>query len=476
MHARLAARHGQHSSSFLVAAIRLGTLVLPAVLLFVGTLRSSGTGNVILSLGTLFQVMACVLAVATRPNWQQPIGSAVIMLYVIALSWLLLGGAGLDDWFLHLSQAILLVVPLGFFSLQSLRESGAMALRRARQLAAQLAHRREWPADPNACRALPEVKALRDALHVDASPALALLKHPKAQVRLAALAALEFRQNWRPGQPEAVLRVAQNVPEPEVRAAAVFALANIDDRMMIEALAAFLRDPSRLVRQAATEALLWNSEQRWSWIAASVRGALADPICQDDGPLTYEGRLLPPDAVGDLTAWAAEKGLLALRAAMTLGHHYTHALAAGPDPALIKELRRQLADVHAPAMLRLEIARLLHQNRELDQTVLHRLLEPSTPAPLRLIAVEALLGKGESIEAVAALRDLGRLPNREIALATAEVAQRRLGVELGLPRGQPLPPVQSRLAADVARRVLAWASQNEFHEEESAGVPLEEFE
>src|SRR5262249_3482627 len=157
------------------------------------------------------------------------------------------------------SQAVLLVVPLGFFALQSLRESGAPALRRARQLASQLANRREWPADANACRALPEVKALREALHVDASPALALLKHPKAQVRLAALAALEFRQNWRRGQPEAVLRVAQNVPEPEVRAAAVFALANIDDRMMIEALAAFLRDPSRLVRQAATEALLWNS-------------------------------------------------------------------------------------------------------------------------------------------------------------------------------------------------------------------------
>jgi hypothetical protein len=30
---------------------------------------------------------------------------------------------------------------------------------------------------------------------------------------------------------------------------------------------------------------------------------------------------------------------------------------------------------------------------------------------------------------------------------------------LGLPRGQPLPSVQSRLAADVARRLLLWASQ-----------------
>ena len=61
--------------------------------------------------------------------------------------------------------------------------------------------------------------------------------------------------------------------------------------------------------------------------------------------------------------------------------------------------------------------------------------------------------------AIAALHDLARLPNREIALATAEVVQRRLGVDLGLPHDQPLPPVQSRVDAEVARRVLTWAVQ-----------------
>jgi hypothetical protein len=32
---------------------------------------------------------------------------------------------------------------------------------------------------------------------------------------------------------------------------------------------------------------------------------------------------------------------------------------------------------------------------------------------------------------------------------------------MGLPRGQAAPPVHSRLAADVARRVLVWAAQQE---------------
>ena len=55
------------------------------------------------------------------------------------------------------------------------------------------------------------------------------------------------------------------------------------------------------------------------------------------------------------------------------------------------------------------------------------------------------------------LKDLARLPNREIALATADVVQRRLGVDLGMGIGQPLPPVQTRQAAEIARRVTQWA-------------------
>jgi hypothetical protein len=165
--------------------------------------------------------------------------------------------------------------------------------------------------------------------------------------------------------------------------------------------------------------------------------------------------------VADLTAWACEKGVLALRAALTLGAHADLVLSHGPDPKLAQALRDQVADVHAPPVLRLELARVLQRHQELDDRVLVRLLDPSTPAPVRLIAVETLLSRGDSPEATAALHDLARLPNREIALATAELLQRRMGVDVGLPRNEPLPPVHSRLAAEVARKVQMWSSRQQ---------------
>ena len=94
--------------------------------------------------------------------------------------------------------------------------------------------------------------------------------------------------------------------------------------------------------------------------------------------------------------------------------------------------------------------------------MLDRLLNPANPAPLRLIAAETIMAEHTEgplrAAAIAALRDLARLPNREIALATADVIQRRLGVDLGLGLGQPLPPVHSRQAADITRRVMGWAA------------------
>ena len=134
-------------------------------------------------------------------------------------------------------------------------------------------------------------------------------------------------------------------------------------------------------------------------------------------------------------------------------------LKADADPVQVARLQDVVDNVHAPPMLRLELARLLQQLGALKALHLRNLVSPSTPAPLRLLAVEGLLASGESGQALAALQDLARLPNREIALAVAEVAQRRLGVDFGFPENQPTPPVQSRAAAEIARRVLAWASQ-----------------
>lgn len=446
----------------LALGVRLFVLLLPSFILLVATLRDPGGVNIMLWMGTAFQAVVCVLSLFSRGGWRQPLGPSVITLYLIALAWLWFGDKH-EDWYTTLSKAVLLVVPLIVFGFQTLYDSGAPAMRRANLLARRLTDRKDWPADLAACLTLPEVKALRGALGLDAAPALALLSDPRPEVRVAALAAVEFRKDWRPGQAELVLQVAQRAEQPLVRAAAVTALGNLEDRDLVERLAQFLHDTSREVRRAAVEAILWDTEKRWGWLRYSIRRILADPILASDGPLISDGQLLTDEAVKDLTAWCAEKGVLAARSAQTLVAHYNRALTDRPDPARLQALRRQLGDPHTPAVLRLELGRLLQQFQELDQSLLEGMIEPSNPATLRLIACETVLsGNPEGVlhdQAVCALRDLARLPNREIALATADVVQRRLGVDLGLGLAQPLPPVQSRQAAEITRRVMHWASQ-----------------
>jgi hypothetical protein len=288
---------------------------------------------------------------------------------------------------------------------------------------------------------------------------LQLLNHRKIQVRVAALAALEFRQSWRPGQTEVVLHTARTAKEPAVRATAVLALANTDERLMLEALGEFLWDPSQVVRLAARDGLLWNLEQRWPWIRMLCRQALSHPATQQDGPLCRENQLFPDEVVSDLFAWSADKGLLALRAAATLAAHYHHAITLQANPALPEELRQLVVAPKTPALLRIELTRLLHHLRELDEKTAWQLLESSMPGPIRLLAAEILLAAGHTSEIVLVLRDLARVPNREIALTVADVVQRCLGVELGLPRDQDLPPAQSRIAVEVVRRLLAWAAR-----------------
>lgn len=460
----------------LAVFVRCAILLLPSGLLLVACLRAPEGLRLMLWMAFAFQVGVCFLSFLNRGNWRAPVGPSVITLYLIALAWVWLGGDGHDDWLTHLTKAIFLVVPLVVFGHQTLTESGATMIRRARVLADRLAHRKEWPADPAACRTLPEVKALRAALSIDASPALALLKHPRAEVRVAALAALEFRKDWRPGQAELVLQTAQRTEQPAVRAAAVAALANLDDRELVEAVAQFLHDTSIEVRRAATESLLWDTEHRWSWICFAVRRVLADPLYQNDGPLCHNGELLSVEAVNDLVAWSAEKGVLAHRAALTLGEHYSRALAEQPDESLLESLRKQLGDPHAPAPLRIELGRLLQAHQELDDPLLEMMLNAANPAPLRLIAVETVLAEHTDGPlhglALAALRDLAHLPNREIALATAEVIQRRLGIDLGLGLGQPPPPIHTRQAAEVTRRVMTWATQYELPENVEDSQPL----
>src|SRR5260370_1806789 len=296
--------------------------------------------------------------------------------------------------------------------------------------ARRLEDRKNWPSDLAGCRALPEVKALREAVHSDPVPALAMLLQPRPQIRIAALAALEFRRHWEPGQDELVLSVDQHAQEPEVRAAAIMALANNDDRILVERLAEYLRDSSPEVRRAATEALLWNTERRWPWIRPAVRMALADAACEADGPLIPNGQMLSSQPMNDMTPWAAEKGVMAIRAALTLGVHYERLLNQERDNFLIQDLQKQLANPNTSTPLRMELARLLKKDNLLPRDFHEKLLDSANPAPLRLIAAEALLAEGKHTGAVTALREVARLPNREIALATAVIVQRRVGTVL----------------------------------------------
>jgi HEAT repeat protein len=439
----------------------LGVLLLPAILLLWAASTTSGPARNILWLGTLFQGLATLLALFGRGNLSDPASWPVVMLYVVAFSWLLFGGAGVPAQLRLPAQGVLLCVPLWLFGWMCLKQSGALALREGCVLADRLTRRKHWPADLMQIREMPEVQALRDALTVDASPVFPLLTHARVEARMAGLAALEYRTSWRPGQPQYLLGVVQNATEPEVKAEGLLALACVDDRTVLEPMTECLWDESPLVRQAAADALLWTTDLRWPWIRMALRQALGHPATQHDGAVIREGQTLTSEVVVDLTTWTADKGTLAQRAALTLGVHYDRLLSLGSDPTVIQALQKELTDPHTPAVWRLEIARLLAQYHELSPDVARNLLDGANPAPLRLLAIETMLGKGHNSEAVAALTELARLPNREMALAAAELVQRRLGVDLGLRRGQTLPPVHSRQAAEIVRNVQVWADRQD---------------
>src|SRR5438132_4115156 len=309
-----------------IVALKVGLQFLPAAVLLACALAKPHWA---LWAGSIFQLaLVGLLRLIDRGQGWRTLGTSALVLYLTAIAWLWvgLGIRNPSDQMFGLSLAILIVIALIVFGLQILADSGAQETRNARMLAQRLEDRTNWPEDLASCRDLPEVKDLREAIHNDPVPALAMLLQPRPQVRVAALAALVFRKHWEPGQAELVLSVAQHAPEPEVRAGAIIALANMEHRPMVDRLADYLCDPSQGVRRAATEALLWNSEKRWTWIRPAVRKALCDAVQEEDGPLIPNGQLLSSDAVTDLTASSAEKGVMAIRAALTLGAHYERLL------------------------------------------------------------------------------------------------------------------------------------------------------
>lgn len=456
-------RAGSVPTSFRTRFARFLVFLLPIMLLSLATVRAGLWGNSrsILFVAIGFQVVASLIGYRMLRLGRQPLGSSILVLYLLALGWMWVGFGNMvrDDWFFQFAQGALVIVLLLVFAARIVRESEPRAVHQAYRLAQQLAERKDWPADLESCRFLPEIKALREAINADATPAFALLRNARPQVRLAALTALESRGDWRTGQAELVFDVAYRATEPLIRAAALRTLAHVEERNLLEKIAEYLRDSSPEARRATADALLWDTEHRWPWIRSAVRRALADPALQEDGSLIQGGQILALEAVKDLNAWLTEKGMVSIRAAQTLAAHYGRSLSEGGSDKLAKELRQQLLDARAPAVLRIELAQLLHSKQLLDKPTQERLLDPMNPAPVRLIVAEALLSNGRHAGAVTALRDVARVPNREIALATADVVQRRLGIDMGLAPGEALPKGSSRQAAEITRRVMQWAQQ-----------------
>jgi hypothetical protein len=435
-------------------AVGLALLVFPCAVLSLLALR---TQLLPLWVGAGVQAMFALVFFRAQPVWRPPVSASMVVLYLIGLAWLWLPTRDSADWAVHAGQGGLLLVAVALAAFHDLTRTGAEPLRRANKWCGRLAARRHWPRHLADCRALPEVAALREAVRDEVRPVLALLADPRAEVRCAALGALEYRPAWAPGEAELVLKAAREGAEPAVRAAAAYAMAAVESGEVVAGLAGFLRDPAAEVRAAAAEALLWNLEARWPSARDGVREALADPRLADDGPLFATGRL-PIAALADLVAWSEERAPLAHRAIQTLTEQYGRDLLAGDSPELASHLSAMMLDAEVPPALRVELAALLRDHHMLTADLLDRLTNMDQPGPIRLFAAEQMLRiNPNDPDGVDVLRGLARQPNREMALAVAGILQAVLGLDLGLPAGQA-PQPGSKQAAEVARRVLMWAN------------------
>lgn len=412
-----------------------------------------------LAAGAGVQALFVLVFFRAHPVWRPPVSASVIILYLIALGWAWLPTRGMNDWAAHIGQGVLLIGAVGLVILHDLARTGAEPLRRANKWSRRLTARTHWPLQLADCRALPEAEALREAVRDEPVPALALLSDPRPQVQVAALGALEYRPYWRPGEAELVLQVARGAREPAVRAAGAYALAGAGTAELVEELAGFLRDPAPEVRHAAIEALLWDGDRRWPLARDAVREALADPKRAQDGPLFIGTGRLPAAAVADLVTWSAEHPPLAKRAIMTLIEQYHRGLMDADRPELASELAAEMLAAETPPGLRIELAALLRNHQMLGPDLLDRMTNLDQPGPMRLFAAEVmLLTNPNDPDGVDVLRGLARQPNRELAVQIGGILQNVLGMEIGLPAGDELPAPNSKAAADIARRVLAWAN------------------
>ena len=409
----------------------------------------------LLAIGALAQVVGSVLFVRSRYAWRPPTSSLVICLYIIALGWVWFATHESADWFARLTRGLFLLIAVGLLVMHDMTRTGLEPRRRARVLCSRLLSRTRWPRSCEEYAFLPEVWGLRDAVREDPTLAFGLFDDPRPEVHLAALTALQERSYWRWDEAAVVLGMAKKTAHPEVRAAAVRAVATADNIDVSLGIIEYLKDPTWEVRAAACESLLAGGPRRWAVARGGVRAVLADPTFLADGPLPGAAGKLSAIAVCDLTAWAIEPPPLSERTARTLLDHFETVLLEKTDPALASELGRQVTDQETPPLLRVELANLLRKLNLLPPDLLDRMTDPDQPSPIRLIAVEAMLDlDATDPAALDVLRGLGRQPNRETALAIARILQQYCQIDFGLPTSGLTP----KLAAEVAQRVNRWAS------------------
>jgi hypothetical protein len=390
--------------------------------------------------------------------WQAVLTKTSVALYGLALAWFWICAEDYGDWTSRLTTGLLLTLLMVLVACQELHATTSAAGRRAHLQLHRLAQRQNWPANLAEITQLPEVGALRDTLSEDPTPALMLLMHPRPEVRMAVLGALAFRPRWKRGQALLVMQVVKYAPEQPVRIIAIRALAHVTDPRLLGQLAGYLRDPDPAVRKATADALFADIRERWPAIRHSVRSALADPRCAADGALICRG-VLPSLALVDLTVWAGEIGTVGKRSAITLIRYYRRIVQEDSSPKLIAHLAEQMLSSSVPAAVRVEMAHLVRDAGGLQPRAMLRMLDSDQPAPLRLLAAEAVLQNGEDAKAADVLREVARQPNRELAIAAAVVIQKCLRIDMGLPISQPPPPPQSKQGAEVTRRVMQWAMQ-----------------
>ncbi len=413
--------------------------------------------------GMICELVIIVLLVQSQGIQQASFRRSTLVPYLISLSliWIIEKNEN-PVWKMetfHFYQGILMLIPLTLLTIQELSFASYRSIIQAHRLLHRIANREEWPSTLSECKNIPEVQAVREEVRDDPSLVLMLLIHPKDQVKIAALAILQYRKDWNKAHAEWVLNCARYSQDPYIRATALTALANINHSSIIQAMMYYLRDPSSEVRRAAAASLLWDGRKRWLIIRNAIRSYLSDPRQSSDGilPCFHE---LSDAAINDLTIWSGEAGVIGRNSTAALVAYYNMIIREEESSYLIDHMCKRIMDGSIPAVIRVELASMLTSRNLLPIQNCYRLIEDQQPTPLRIMAAEQILLQGINENVLRILRELALQPNRHIAVKIASVVQRCIHVDMGLTLGAPLPDARSRQAADVARRVAEWANQN----------------